>query len=281
MMGTGAKGKADRTWLLAVPGVGYLVVLYALPLGLLLLASFRIPDAFTVSAYVDFFGDPFNWYIIWNTLRTALLTSGICLLIGYPAAFALAWSKGWVQVVFLISLILPLSVGIVVKAFAWTIVLRSDGVLNQTLMMLGLTDEPVRLIFTETGLVFGAVNVFVPFMIMPIYSVIRLMDPRLPEAARTLGGSPLYVFWKVIVPLTIPGVIAGIAFVFSLALAMYVIPTLLVGERFMTLSQQIARSYLYLRNETLGSTVAVVLLVFSLIVIVASQWVAGKVRANA
>ncbi len=271
----------DRTWLLAVPGVSYLTVLYAIPLGLLLLASFRLPGSFTVAAYVEFFGDPFNWYIIWNTVRTALLTTAISLLIGYPAAFALAWSKGWLQVVFLISLILPLSVGIVVKAFAWTIVLRSDGVLNQLLLFIGVTDEPIRLIFTEAGLIFGAVNVFVPFMIMPIYSVIRLMDPKLPEAASTLGAGPLQVFWKVIVPLTIPGVIAGIAFVFSLALAMYVIPTLLVGERFMTLSQQIARSYLYLRNETLGSTVAVVLLCFSLIVIIASQWLAGKVRANA
>ncbi|POF33597.1 ABC transporter permease [Roseibium marinum] len=270
----------DRTWILAAPGVGYLTVLYALPLGLLLLASFRLPEAFSISAYVDFFGDPFNWYIIWNTLRSALLTTAFCLLIGYPAAFALAWSKGWLQALFLVSLILPLSVGIVVKAFAWTIVLRSDGVLNQALMALGFTDEPVRLIFTETGLIFGAVNVFVPFMIMPVYSVIRLLDPRLAEAARTLGAGPLYVFWKIILPLTVPGIIAGIAFVFSLALAMYVIPTLLVGERFMTLSQQIARSYLYLRNETLGSTVAVVLLVFSLIVIVASQWLAGKVRAN-
>ncbi|WP_205470525.1 ABC transporter permease [Breoghania sp. L-A4] len=196
--------RADRTWLLALPGVGYLVVLYAVPLGLLLLASFRIPEAFTVSAYVEFFSDSFNWYVIWNTLRSALLTTGFCLLIGYPAAFALAWAKGWVQGVLLISLILPLSVGIVVKAFAWTIVLRSDGVLNQALMAIGLTDEPIRLIFTETGLIFGAVNVFVPFMIMPIYSVIRLMDPRLPEAARTLGAGPFYVFWKVVVPLTIP-----------------------------------------------------------------------------
>ncbi|GAB4524285.1 MAG: spermidine/putrescine ABC transporter permease PotB [Roseibium sp.] len=275
------KEQKDKTWILAFPGVAYLTVLYAVPLGLLLLASFKLPGSFTLSAYVDFFSDPFNWYIIWNTVRTALITTAICLLIGYPAAFALAWSRGWLQVIFLISLILPLSVGIVVKAFAWTIVLRSDGVLNQFLLALGLTDEPVRLIFTETGLIFGAVNVFVPFMIMPIYSVIRLMDPKLPEAARTLGAGPFYVFWKIVVPLTVPGVIAGIAFVFSLALAMYVIPTLLVGERFMTLSQQIARSYLYLRNETLGSTVAVVLLAFSLIVIVSSQWLAGKVRANA
>lgn len=268
----------DRTWLLAVPGVGYLLVLYAIPLSLLLLVSFKLPQAFTLAAYTSFFSDPFNWYVIWNTVRTALHTTGFCLLIGYPAAFALAWARGWVQMVFLIALILPLSVGIVVKAFAWTIVLRSDGVLNQAMMFIGITDEPIRLIFTETGLIFGAVNVFVPFMIMPIYSVIRLIDPRLAEAAGTLGAHPVQVFLRVILPLTIPGIIAGIAFVFSMSLAMYVIPTLLVGERFMTLSQQIARSYLYLRDETLGSTVAVILLVFSVLVIALSQWLGNKVK---
>ena len=273
--------RADRTWLLAVPAVGYFAVAYALPLGLLLLVSFELPERFTIRPYLEYFADPFNWHVIRGTLRAALYTTVVSLLIGYPTAFALAWARGWVQVVFLIAMVLPLSVGIVVKAFAWTIVLRSDGVLNQGLMLLGLTEEPIRLIFTEAGLVFGAVNVFVPFMILPIYSVIRLMDARLPEAASTLGAPPLYVFRRVILPLTIPGVVAGVAFVFSLSLAMYVVPTLLIGERYMTLSRQIARSYLYLRDETLGSTVAVVLLAFALVVIVSSQWLANRVRVPA
>jgi len=275
---TAQRTTRDRTWLLAVPGVGFLFAAYAVPLALLLLVSFKFPETFTLSAYQHFFADSYNWHVIWNTVRAALLTTGFCLLLGYPAAFALAWSRGAVQILFLICLILPLSVGIVVKAFAWTIVLRTDGVLNQALVGLGILGQPMRLIFTEAGLIFGAVNVFIPFMILPIYSVVRLMDSRLVEAAQTMGATPLYVFRRVVLPLTLPGVIAGIAFVFSMSLAMYVVPTLLVGERYMTLSRQIARSYLYLRDEQLGSTVAVVLLVFSLAVIVSSQWLAGRTR---
>src|SRR4029077_16337676 len=175
-----------------------------------------------------------------------------------------------VQIVLLVSLILPLSVGVVVKAFAWTILLRSNGVVNQLLMMSRLVDEPVRLLFSETGLVLGAVNIFLAFMVLPIYSVIRLLDPRLLDAAATLGSSPLHRFLHVTLPLTMPGVIAGIAFVFSMSVSMYVIPPLLMGDRFKTLSTLIARSFLFMRDRSLGSTVSVVLLLIAVAVVVVS-----------
>ena len=101
---------------------------------------------------------------------------------------------------------------------------------------LGLWDEPVRLLFTETGLVLGAANVFLPFMILPIYSVVKLMDARLNEAAATLGATPLYRFRRITLPLTLPGVVTGTVFVFSLSVSMFVIPSLLIGDRFQTLA---------------------------------------------
>jgi putative spermidine/putrescine transport system permease protein len=271
-----ARPARDKTWLLALPGPGFLGLAYALPLAILLFASFRSAEGLSLQSYLDFFADPYNRNVLGNTLSAAFWTTLFSLLIGYPTAFALARARGWLQNLLLVCLILPLSVGVVVKAFSWTILLRSDGVLNQGLMAIGLIDEPVRLIFTETGLIFGAVNVFLPFMILPIYSVIRLHDPRLEEAAATLGAGPVYRFFHVTWPLTLPGVITGIAFVFSLSIAMYVVPTLLMGERSMTLSRLIARSYLYLRDETLGSTVAVVLLAIAVLVIVVSQRLARR-----
>ena len=169
-----------------------------------------------------------------------------------------------------IALVLPLSVGVVVKAFSWTILLRSDGVVNRFLVAVGALDAPVRLLFTETGLVLGAVNVFLPFMVLPIFSVVKVIDPRLLEAATTLGASPLYRFFRVTLPLTMPGVIAGVAFVFSMSVSMYVIPTLLMGDRFKTLSVLIARSFLFMRDRSLGSTVSVVLLLIAVAVVLAS-----------
>jgi putative spermidine/putrescine transport system permease protein len=229
---------------------------------------------------VRFFSDPFSWTVIGNTLRIAALTTLLCLVIGYPTAVALSRARGVVQALILVAIILPLSVGVVVKAFAWQIVLRRDGVISQILTGMGLWDEPQRLLFTETGLVIGAANVFVPFMILPIYSVLKLIDPRLDEAAATLGASPLYRFFKVALPLSLPGIVTGVAFVFSMAASMYVIPTLLIGDRFQTLATLTGRSFLFMRNEQLGATTAVVLLVLTASIVVASAGLSRRLGAT-
>jgi putative spermidine/putrescine transport system permease protein len=266
----GSGAGRDALPLLALPATAYLVVAFAVPLVLLLLTSVVTPEGLSAAGYVRFLSDPFGWKVLGNTLRAALWTTAICLVVGYPVAFALARARGLAQMVLLIALILPLSVGVVVKAFAWTILLRSNGVVNQALLATGLAGEPVRLLFTETGLVIGAVNVFLSFMVLPIFSVVRLIDDRLLDAAATLGASPLHRFLHVTWPLSLPGVIAGVAFVFSMSVSMYVIPTLLVGDRYQTLSTLIARSYLFMRDRALGSSVAVILLVIAVAVVVAS-----------
>jgi putative spermidine/putrescine transport system permease protein len=261
----------DPTAALALPGVLYLVLAYAIPLAILLFAAFRTPAGLSLANFSAFFADPYHRQVIYNTVWAAAVSTLVTLVIGYPTAVALAQARGFAQTGLLVALILPLSVGVVVKAFAWTIVLRTNGVLNQTLLALGIVDEPLRLLFTPAGLIIGSVNAFLPFMILPIYSVLRLVDGRLPEAAATLGAGPVYRFFRVMLPLTLPGIIAGIAFVFSLTVSMYVVPNLLLGERFMTLPRLVARSYLFYRNEALGSTIAVILLVIAVAVVVASQ----------
>ncbi len=180
------------------------------------------------------------------------------------------------QALLLLSIILPLSVGVVVKAYAWQIVLRRDGVVSQALVALGIWDAPQRLLFTEAGLVIGAANVFLPFMILPIYAVIRLIDPRLTEAAATLGASPVRRFLTVTLPLTLPGIVSGIAFVFSLAVSMYVVPSLVIGDRYQTLATLTGRAFLFLRDERLGSTTAVILLVIAVAVVVGSTALARR-----
>lgn len=266
---------------LALPAVTYLLFVYALPLLLLLAHAVAGPQGLTIAPLATFFTDPFNWQVIANTLRVAALVTLVCLMIGYPTAFALAWSAGWTQAVLLAAIVLPLSVGVVVKAFAWQIVLRRDGVLSSAMVNLGIWDEPVRLLFTETGLVLGAANVFLPFMILPIYSVVKLIDPRLNEAGATLGATPAYRFRRIVLPLTMPGILTGVVFVFSLSIAMYVIPSLLIGDRFQTLATLIGRSFLFMRNEQLGSTTATVLLVLAVSIVVGSGVLARRLGRSA
>lgn len=268
--------RLEPTAWLALPAVAYLAVAFAVPLALLLVTSLTRDGRLSVEGYARFLADPFSWTVIGNTLRVALLTTVVCLFAGYPAAVALARARGALQGVLLAALILPLSVGVVVKAFAWTILLRTDGLVNRVLLLTGLVDSPLRLLFTEAGLVLGAANIFLPFMVLPIFAVLRLIDPRLGEAAATLGASPLRRFVRVTLPLTMPGVIAGIAFVFSMSVSMYVIPTLLMGDRFKTLSILVARSFLFMRDRSLGSTVSVVLLVIAVAVVVASALLARR-----
>src|SRR5260370_14621365 len=270
----------DPVALLAVPAVAYLVLLYALPLTWLLAKSFIGPGGLTLRPYLDFFADPFNWRVVWNTLGIALWVALVCLAVGYPAALALARGGAAWKVAVLVAIILPLSVGVVVKAFAWQIVLRRDGVVSELLVTLHVWDEPQRLLFTEAGLVLGAANIFLPFMILPIYSVVKLIDPRLLEAGATLGAAPLYRFAKIMLPLTLPGVVSGVAFVFSMSVSMYVIPSLLIGDRFQTLSTLTGRSFLFMRNEQLGSTTAAVLLVLAVSVVVGSTWPARRVGSS-
>lgn len=272
--------RGNRIALLAVPGLAFLAVVYALPLVLLLIKSLQAADGLTLVNYTEFFADEFNRTVLWRTLRVALLTTLLALLIAYPTAFAMARAKGIWLTVFLVSLVLPMSLGVIVKAFAWSILFRSNGFINTTLQGLGITQEPVRMLFTETALIIGAANVFLPFMVLPIYAVIRQLDARLPEAAASLGATPWFRFSRITLPLTLPGVVAGSAFTFSLAISMYVIPSLIVGERQQTLSMLIARSFLYLRNEPLGSTISAVLLAIAIFVVLFSSWLAGRLGAR-
>ncbi|MEB3418492.1 ABC transporter permease [Salipiger marinus] len=272
--------RVDRIALLAVPGLAYLAVVYALPLLLLLAKSVRTPDGLSLAEYGAFFADDYNMGVLARTLRVAALTTLLALLIAYPTAFAMARARGPWLTVFLVAMVLPMSLGVVVKAFAWSILFRANGFLNTALQGLGIITEPMRMLFTETALVVGAANVFLPFMVLPIYAVVRQMDSRLPEAAASLGASPWFRFFHVTLPLTLPGVVAGSAFTFSMAISMYVIPSLIVGERQQTLSMLIARSFLYLRNEPLGSTISAVLLAIAILVVVSSSVLARRLGAR-
>ena len=273
-------GRAERIGLLALPGLSFLAVIYALPLFMLLLKSFQIDGEFSVAEYVTFFGDDYNLSVLWRTLRVALLTTCLALIIAYPTAIIMARAKGIWLSIFLVAMVLPMSVGVIVKAFAWTILFRTRGVLSDTLMSLGITDAPIRMLFTETALIIGAANVFLPFMVLPIYAVLRQMDSRLPEAAVSLGATPGVRFMNVTLPLSLPGVVAGCAFTFSLAISMYVIPSLIVGERQQTLSMLTGRSFLYLRNEALGATISSILLIIAISVVLGSSWLASRLGAR-
>ncbi|MGJ4914157.1 ABC transporter permease [Bradyrhizobium sp. HKCCYLRH2060] len=253
------------------PSLLITALVFVLPLALLLGVS--VLDAnggITPANYTRLLGTPYYLGIIWNSLRLGLLTTLIAFLISYPAAFALARARGPLRSILLATLFLPLAASVIVKAFAWTILLRSDGLINTVLIAMGIIEDPIRMIFTQTALIVGAVNIFLPFMVLPIYAVVAQLDGRYAEAAATLGASPLVVFFRVILPLTLPGIIAGVALVFSLSVSAYVVPTLLIGEKYPTLATTIAKAYLLAREPGFGAAAGVVLLAIAIIVVALS-----------
>ena len=256
---------------LAAPALFVLIFLYAAPLAHLLAGSFRGPAGFTLEAYTKVLGDAYGRSLVWNSLRLGLITTGLTLIVGYPAAFGLAMSRGVLRSLFLASLFLPLAASVIAKAFAWTILLRSHGLVNDALIFLHLTAKPIRMIFTQTSLIVGAANIFLPFMILPIYAVVAQIDPRLTEAAATLGCSPARAFLRVVLPLSAPGVVAGVALVFSLSVSAYVVPNLLMGENYPTLATTIAKAFLLIRDPALGAAAGAILMVIGLAVVVVSN----------
>lgn len=263
--------RLDPMALLALPGVAFLSVVFLLPLLLLLWSSIRGEGGFTVQGYVRVLGDAYYIGVIGNSLQLGLITTAGAFILGYPAAFALARARGYAQVVLFALVFLPLTVSIIVKSFGWGIVLRRDGILNWLMLNLGLIERPVRMIFTEGALYAGMINVFLPFMVLPVYSVVRMIDPRYGDAAATLGASPWYRFTRVTLPLTLPGVVAGASLVFSLAVAAYVTPSLLMGDRYMTMSMVMAKAFLNLRDWQLGGAMAAVLLAVAAAVVVGAS----------
>ncbi len=267
--------------LLSLPAVAYLLALFALPLAVLLSDSVRGPSGWTGAVYARFFDSAYNLGVVGRTLWLAARCTLICVVMGYPAAFALAATRGRVQSLLIAALLLPLTVSVIVKAFGWTVLLRGSGAVSTALQALHVTGGPVRLLFTEAGLLIGMSNIFLPFMVLPLFAVARHINPRLGEAAATLGSTPLHSFLTVTLPLTLPGLVAGVTLVFSLSMSAYVIPTLLMGDTYQTLPTVIATSFLYLQDPGKGSVAGVTLLALCVAAILGSAALTRRLARHA
>jgi putative spermidine/putrescine transport system permease protein len=279
---TSARARRQRPHLdgavaMVVPGLLFMALAFAVPVLNLIGDSLSDTGGFTLGGYRKVLGDPYYVGIIGNSLQLGLVTTLGTLIIGYPAAYALARAPPRLQVILFALIFLPLTVSIIVKTFGLTIMMRRDGIINWLLVNLGFIERPMRLVFTEFSLYFGMINVFLPFMILPIYSVMRQLDPRLGDAAASLGAGPVMTFFKVTLPLTMPGVVAGASLVFSIAVAAYVTPGLLIGDRFMTMSQVMAKAYLNIRDFNLGASMAVIMLMIAAAIVLLSTYLARAV----
>ncbi|EJN14414.1 ABC-type spermidine/putrescine transport system, permease component I [Bradyrhizobium sp. YR681] len=287
-MSSTAAQRPNGLALFILPSALLFALFFFLPIGLMATMSVLTGNpvvmpkvAFTTRHYARMIDDPFYLEVIWTTIRIGLVTTLVALAIGYPLAHWMARIKSRTgHALLLMAVLAPMLTGIVVRTFAWMTLLSDKGVVNQTLMSLGLIAQPLKLMYTETGIVVGLVHIYVPFMVLTLTGVIGRIDERLEQAAENLGASPLRAFIEVTLPLSLPGILAGSLLVFALAISAYVTPILLGGFQIMTLPiliyQQISANF----NVGFAAAIGIVLLVISLLLVIAYNRALGLVSGQ-
>lgn len=266
--------RINRFWaaiLLGIPLI-YLIVFFVTPLGMVFVDSFsNKAGELTLENYAIVLGDPYYWRVLGYTLWIALVTCIATLIFGYPLAYymSLIERQRAVRRLCFILILMPLFTSNIVRSFGWIVLLGREGLINETLMLLGLIDRPLRLLSTETAIIIGMIYVMLPFMVLAIASVLQNMNPSLREASRDLGAGAFTTFLKVTLPLSVPGIVAGTLIVFTLSISSYVTPRIMSGGRSVVSSMLIYDQFMLVFNPFLGSAIAVVLLVTCLLLIVA------------
>lgn len=225
--------------LLVVPAVAFLLVWFVVPLARLLSLAFT-GDAGTPAPFQELIGSGVYRRVFVNTLFVALLVTVLTVLLAYPVAHVLSRLRGIWFLLTLYGVLFPLWISVLVRTFSWMLLLERNGPVNRALQQLGLADQPLKLLFNDTGVVIGMVHVLLPYAVLPIYAAVSRIDRRLLQASDGLGASPLSTFRHVYLPLSLPGLVGGAGFVFLLALGFFITPALLGGANAITLSMLIA-----------------------------------------
>jgi spermidine/putrescine transport system permease protein len=277
-----------RGWSLGLAGLlapvtVWLGLFFLVPLLLILAYSFGtsgvyggITLGFNPGNFLKVF-DPLYLEIIVRTFVIALITTLLCLALGYPLAYFIALKSGSWKNVLILMVMIPFWTSLLLRAYAWVVILNGNGIANRTLQFLGITDEPLTLIFTPQAVLMGMVYSYLPFMILPLYAALEKFDVRLKEAAQDLGASRWHTFWRVTFPMSMPGVIAGSILVFIPSAGEFVIPDLLGGSRTTMTGNLIRSQFGQARDWAFGSALSVML---ALLLLVAIMFYVRKVGAE-
>jgi putative spermidine/putrescine transport system permease protein len=250
----------SREGLLVIPALLLYLLIYIYPLSRIGAWSF-FDDGFTLKFYREMLAEPEYVRTLGNTLEISLLSTALCLLLGYPLAYLMATTAPRARRVLMVLLLVPFWTSILVRTFAWIVILGNNGLVNKLLIELGLTNAPVKLLFNMTGVQIGMVHVLLPFMVLPLLAAMSRIDPNILRVARSLGAPPRRAFLHVFLPLSRPGIAAGCVLVFLLAVGFYVTPALLGGPGEITLATMIDMQINTFLNWGLAATLGVVLLI--------------------
>ena len=253
------------TWLM-LPALIFLAVFFVYPLIEILQLSITDPEL-GLGNFVKFYQSSVFSNVLINTLYMSFFVMLFCLLIGYPYAYLMNVSTPRIAGLLLIAVLIPFWSSILVRTYAWTVILQKTGIINTILINIGLIETPLKLFRNFQGVVIGMTHILLPFMVLPIYAVMQRIDKDLVRAAESLGASPARAFREVFLPLSLPGVYAGSLLVFVVALGYYITPALLGSPKQTMMGTMVVQQVQQIRDWGMGSTLGVVLLIVTLVVL--------------
>ena len=262
----------NKKSLLSTPYILWTILFTIVPLLIILIfslsASSKIGNLsmdFTLDRYVQFF-EPIYADVFFRSIKLSLYSTAFCLILGYPVAYIIANKKMKMRNFLILFIILPQWTNFLLRTYAWMSILKDNGPINAFLINIGLIKEPLTLLYTDGAVLMGMIYNFLPYMILPIYTVILKIDKAYVEAARDLGASGSTTFRKIILPLSMPGIVSGIIMVFMPAISTFVISDLLGGGHSMLMGNLIQNQFLAARNWQFGSAISMILIFIILII---------------
>ena len=259
---------------LVAPALALTIVFFLVPLSLLLAYSFfgyaqgAIRYEMTLANFVRLLSDPFYLNIIGRTMLVATATTALCILLGYPIAVGIVRARPRMRSVLLMLILLPLLIGGVVRGYGWLLLLDERGVVNSLLLSAGLIRQPLKMLFNFGGVVVAMVEVLIPFFILPLIGSLSTIDPLVQRAALSMGASRTQTFFRVTLPLSLAGVIAGASIVFSLALNIFVVPRIAGGPSYLVLATLAYQQVGDVGNIPFGSAISILMLALTLVTVV-------------
>ncbi|MCQ8780659.1 ABC transporter permease [Mangrovibrevibacter kandeliae] len=262
-------------YLLSLPALAVMGVLLLVPLAMTLVLSLHsfgmytgISSDYALANYVDVFTDPYFGEIFLRTLRISLCTTLLAAVLGAPEAYILhRMSSPW-RSIFLLVMLGPLLISVIARTLGWAMLLGATGVVNQTLIALGLIQTPVEFMYAETGVVVALAHVLMPFMVISVWAALQKLDPQVENAAVSLGAGQATVLRRVVLPQIMPGILSGSIIVFALAASSFATPSIIGGRRLKVAATLAYDEFLSTLNWPLGATIAVLLLAANIVIIV-------------
>ena len=272
--------KRHLGWWLAAPAILLVVLVLVLPVAATIGTTFS-DDKGVLAPYLAFFGSGFRRNVLWRTLEISLATTAISLLIGFLTAYVVAKSPGRLKSLLIIAAVFPLLTGVVVRSFAWLIILGKNGILNNLLVWLGVTAEPFSMLYTEGAVIVAMVYLFVPLMILTLVGVLENIPEDVLQASASLGASPAATFRQVVFPLAVPGLIVGAVLVFTGSFTSYATPQLVGGERQMVMGTLMYQRAMVAFDWVGASTIAAIMVVLTVTVVLAMSRIARRLNPMA